>query len=189
MKRLTNSEMQHYLSEGYVTLQTDFPPEFHRQIWEQVDEIFEYEGNPRNEVFPRVRNLGRVLIHPAVKGALTSILGPEYMIRPHRHCHLTKAKEPGQNNHQDSYGDDENVRHHRGRWAMLFYYPQDVNDERGPTAVTPGSQYYTARDSVEPLEEILLCGQAGTVAIVHYDLWHRATDNLCDEKRYLVQRV
>ena len=48
-----------------------------------------------------------MLIHPAVKGALTSILGPEYMIHPHRHCHLTKAKEPGQNNHQDSYGDDE----------------------------------------------------------------------------------
>ena len=187
MIKLTNSQMQHYLSEGYVTVQTDFPPEFHHQIWQQIDKIFRYEGNPRNEIFPRVQNLGRVLIHPTVKGALTSILGPEYMIHPHRHCHLTEAQKPGQNNHQDSYEDDENVRHHRSRWAMAFYYPQDVDETRGPTAITPGSQYFISNDSVDPLDEIKLCGSAGTVTIVHYDLWHRATDNVCDEKRYMVK--
>ena len=34
--------------------------------------------------------------------------------------------------HQDSYENDQNVRHHRTRWTMAFYYPQDVSLDMGP---------------------------------------------------------
>ena len=57
----------------------------------------------------------------------------------------------------------------------------------GPTSVLPASQYYTSRSQPERQEESLLCGAAGTVTIVHYDLWHRATTNRSDRNRYMMK--
>ena len=41
MTLLDDRGMQQYLTDGYVTVQTDFSPEFHRWIRDQADEIFE----------------------------------------------------------------------------------------------------------------------------------------------------
>ena len=90
MTLLDDRGMQQYLTDGYVTVQTDFSPEFHRWIRDQADEIFETDGNPQNDIFPRIPELGRVWMHPNVRGVLTSILGSEYIMHPHRHCHLTR---------------------------------------------------------------------------------------------------
>ena len=57
----------------------------------------------------------------------------------------------------------------------------------GPTAVLPGSQYYETGESAHEQPEVVLCGEAGTVTIVHYDLWHRATPNRSDKKRYMLK--
>ena len=184
---LDNSAMQRYLTEGYVTVQTDFDETFHRSIYDRVEGIFESDGNPGNNIYPRIPELGDVFRHPRIHGVLTSILGPDYIMHPHRHCHLTPPGKGAQMNHKDSYEDDENVRHHRSRWAMAFYYPKDVDEAYGPTAVTPGSQYYTQGQSLESLEEKKLCGTAGSVTIVHYDLWHRASPNLTDQNRYMLK--
>ena len=48
----------------------------------------------------------------------------------------------GQHWHKDDYVGDRNVRHHRFRWVMAFYYPQDVSADMGPTAIVPGRQFY-----------------------------------------------
>ena len=187
MMQLDDESMKRYLAEGYLTIQTDFPADFHRRIWEQADRTFEAEGNPGNDIYPRVKELGEVLDHPSVRAALTGVLGPDYIVHPHRHCHQTPPGKDGQSNHKDSYEDDENVRHHRSRWAMAFYYPQDVDEAIGPTAVTPSSQYFLESESLDALEELKLCGPAGTVTIVHYDVWHRATPNQTDQNRYMMK--
>ena len=70
---------------------------------------------------------------------------------------------------------------------MGFYYPQDVTDDMGPTAVLPGSQYYDTHESAHSQPDMSLCGEAGTVTIVHYDLWHRATPNQSGKKRYMLK--
>ena len=179
--------MQHYLTEGYVSVSTDFPKAFHQSIYDQAQDIFESEGNPSNDIYPRIPELGDVFHHPRVHGALTAILGPGYIMHPHRHCHLTPPDKDPQRSHKDSYEDDANVRHHRSRWAMAFYYPQDVDEEIGPTAVTPGSQYFTESASLDVLEEKKLCGPAGSVTIVHYDVWHRASENRTDQNRFMMK--
>ena len=89
--------------------------------------------------------------------------------------------------HQDSYEDDQNVRHHRTRWTMAFYYPQDVAIDMGPTAILPATQYYHSSEQAHRRTEHPLCGQAGTVTIVHYDLWHRAMPNRSDRDRFMVK--
>ena len=187
MQLLNDSQMQQFIVSGYVTVKADFPLPFHQSVYAQAQRIFSTQGNPGNGILPAIPQLADLFSHPDVTGALTSILGPAYAMHPHRHCHLTPPRQPAQRHHQDSYEDDQNVRHHRTRWAMAFYYPQDVNVEMGPTSVLPASQYYTSRDQAEKIEESLLCGEAGTVTIVHYDLWHRATTNHSDRNRYMMK--
>ena len=135
MKLLTDSQMQAFIINGFVTVKADFSPAFHESVRTQAEAIFSTEGNPGNDILPKIPDLADLSTHPAVTGALTSILGPGYAMHPHRHCHLTPPQQPAQHHHQDSYEDDQNVRHHRTRWAMAFYYPQDVSAQMGPTSV------------------------------------------------------
>jgi len=179
--------MRDFIDRGYVTVQTDFSPEFHANIWQQADELFATRGNPGNDIYPLIPELGQVLEHENVRGALSSILGDDYLLHPHRHCHLTPPGKAPQNNHQDTRVHDENVRHHRCRWAMAFYYPQDIDLPIGPTAVTPGSQFLNERDSLDCMDELSVVGPAGTVTIVHYDMWHRAIANMTDANRYMIK--
>ena len=179
--------MRGFIADGFVTVRADLPAALHREIRQRAEEIFDTEGNPGNDILPRVPQLRQVLEHPAVAGALTSILGPGYIVHPHRHCHLNPPASPGQGLHQDSYEADENVRHHRGRWAMGFYYPQDVDESMGPSSVLPASQYYNEGEQAHQQPELPVHGPAGTMTIVHYDLWHRATPNRGEKKRFMIK--
>ena len=109
--------------------------------------------------------------------ALASLLGSDYLLHPHRHCHQNLAGSQGQRMHQDSYEADQNVRHHRVRWLMAFYYPQDTTQDMGPTGGVPGSQYYNTQPDLA--DEVPLAGCAGTVALVHYDLCKRRLAEVC----------
>ena len=184
---LTDAQVQAYLTNGYITVQTAHPPAVHQSIHRQIETLFATEGNPGNDILPKVPDLYQVLRDPAVDGALQSLLGPSYLIHPHRHCHHNPSGSQGQGMHQDSYENDQNVRHHRTRWTMAFYYPQDVSLDMGPTAILPATQYYNSSKQAYEREEQSLCGQAGTVTIVHYDLWHRAMPNASDRDRFMVK--
>ncbi len=184
---LTDSQVQAYLTNGYITVQTAHPPAVHQSIHRQIETLFATEGNPGNDILPKVPDLYQILRDPTVDGALQSLLGPSYLIHPHRHCHHNPSGSEGQGMHQDSYENDQNVRHHRTRWTMAFYYPQDVSLDMGPTAILPATQYYNSSEQAYEREEMSLCGQAGTVTIVHYDLWHRAMPNVSDRDRFMVK--
>ena len=184
---LTDSQVQAYLTNGYITVQTAHSPAVHQNIHRQIETLFATEGNPGNDILPKVPDLYQILRDPAVDGALQSLLGPSYLIHPHRHCHHNPCGSKGQGMHQDSYENDQNVRHHRTRWTMAFYYPQDVSLDMGPTAILPAAQYYNSSKQAYEREELPLCGRAGTVTIVHYDLWHRAMPNASDRDRFMVK--
>lgn len=180
---LDDSRMQSFIADGYTVVETDLPADFHQSIYRQIEDLLATEGNPGNNLLPRVPGLQQVFDQPQVAGALTSILGPGYYLHPHRFCHFNKPGSEGQRLHKDSWS----RRHHRPRWAMAFYYPQDTPVERGPTGVVPGSHYHNRLDPGAEEREIALAGEAGTVAIVHYDLWHRATPNSTAQARYMVK--
>ena len=184
---LTDAQVQDYLTHGYLVLHTGHTAALHRRILRQIRTLYATEGNPGNNILPRVPDLYEILRDPVVDGALQSLLGADYLVHPHRHCHENPSGSDGQRMHQDSYEHDENVRHHRTRWAMAFYYPQDVPLQMGPTAVLPASQYFNSGEQAHRRAELPLCGAAGTVTVVHYDLWHRAMPNSSDRHRYMVK--
>ena len=179
---LNDEAMREYIRRGYLTLDADMPSGFHEAIAKgTADSIEQCGGNPGNNILPMVPDLQQVLDHPKVTGALSSLLGPGYHLHAHRYCHLRPPHTAIQGLHKDSWS----RRHHRTRWCMALYYPQDTTLDMGPTGVVPGSQYYNHEPDAEVGDEVALCGDAGTVTIIHYDLWHRGLENSSDRPRYM----
>ena len=183
----SDEQMRDFIVNGYVTVKTGLPRSVHETIYRKTQETTETEGNLGNNILPRVPELQAVFEDPAVRGAFTSILGENYVMHSHRHPHRNGPHSGGQGFHKDSYWGHEKVRHHRPRWAMAFYYPQDTPVEIGPSAVLSGTQYYSHRITEDNDGEIALSGEAGTVSIIHFDLWHRAMANQTDKTRYMMK--
>ena len=154
---LDDSRMQSFIADGYTVVKTDLPADFHQSIYGQIEEVLTAEGNPGNNLLPRIPDLQQVFDQPQVAGALTSILGPGYYLHPHRFCHFNKPGSEGQGLHKDSWS----RRHHRLRWAMAFYYPQDTPVERGPTGVVPAATTTTASTKGMRSEKSRLLGRPG----------------------------
>ena len=181
---LSDDAMQDFIANGYVVVKPALSPDFHKSVFQQTLGLVEKGENlGNNNLLPKVPILQQVFDDPAVHGALTSILGQNYVMNQHRACHYHPPGGKAQDWHKD-YPLGGNVRYHRTRLAMAFYYPQDVTEDMGATAIQPATQYY-----VMPSEDagLTLCGEAGTVTIVHYELWHRATENISDKIRFMLK--
>ncbi|QHT61935.1 phytanoyl-CoA dioxygenase [Paenibacillus lycopersici] len=185
---LNDEQMKSFIANGFLILKTDFPREFHDRLVTQLNEIYDKEGNPGNNILPRIRDLQRVFEHPVITGALTSVLGPEYLLHTHRHGHYNSIPTPG-GWHKDSYWGYNRLRNHHPWWAMIMYFPQDTPSELGPTGVLPGTHYEDRRNfaSDEMEEEATAKGEAGTFALIHYDIWHRSTPNLLGNPRFMLK--
>ena len=184
MSKLTNTQMGQYIRDSYVTVMTGLPREFHHDLFRKTEEVFESEGNPGNNLLPRLPEVGKVLADPAVSGALASILGDDYFVEPHRHCHFRPPGGGDQTLHKDSF---TRLRH-RTRRVVAFYYPQDTTADMGPTAVVPGSHYYnTDKAALEESGEVMVTVDAGAVVIANYDIWHRGTGNRSTKHRYMMK--
>ena len=178
---LDDARMQHFIDRGYVTLRSALPRTYHDELCATLERVIAAEGNPGNNLLPRIPRIARMLADPHVIGALTSILGPGYTMHAHRYCHVNTPGRKPTRIHTDSPEDF----FHRDRWALLFYYPQDTPPELGPTGVLPGSQYHAERPDEIPMRK--LAGEAGTFVIVHHNIWHQSTLNECDRNRFMLK--
>jgi len=188
---LTDAQIQQFIRDGYIQVKTDFATPVHQHIYDGVEDVFAKEGNLGNNILPRVPLIKQVFDHPHVAGALTSLLGPGYIMNPHRHCHLNPPGSKGQSWHKDCYVFDHNTRHPCHHWILALYYPQDTTEDMGPTGILPGVQNWEHISSADPTqcreEELALCGEAGTITLLHFDAWHRAMANSSDRKRYMLK--
>ncbi len=180
---LSDAQMRHFIVNGFVTVPTKLPAQFHDAVYEKTVSVFDKEGNPGNNLLPRIPEIQQVFDDPNVSGALTSLLGPDYYMQPHRHPHYNPPGSKGQGMHQDG---GKRWSHHTRR-LLVFYYPQDTPVELGPTGVVPMSHYYSTREGSEVSPEQPIMGKAGTVAFANYDLWHRAMPNSSEKKRYMMK--
>ncbi len=184
---LDDDQMRDFIVNGYVAVKTGLPVVHHQRVCAQLDEMLGGIGNLGNNVLPLIPEIQKVFDDPAVRGALTSVLGQNYLMHPHRYCHLNAPGSDGQQAHKDTYEGEEQVKRHRCRWVLVFYYPQNTTADMGASAVLSGTQYYETADAARTHPEKVLCGEAGTVVIAHYDLWHRATANTSTKKRYMLK--
>ena len=185
--RLDANALRRFIRHGFLTVQTSLPAAFHSEICQRAGVVLDTEGNWGNNILPRLPELQQVLEDPAVRGALSALLGPTYALHPHRYCHRNEPGSTAQRLHKDTreFSGDRHLRHHRPRWLIAFYYPQTVSSDMGPTAIVPRSPYYLEQPDQQHWPEKLLCAPAGTVAIVHFGMWHRATANRSAGSRFM----
>ncbi|OME81447.1 phytanoyl-CoA dioxygenase [Paenibacillus sp. FSL A5-0031] len=185
---LTDEQMQKFITEGFLILKTDFPESFHQAMTAELGKVYDEEGNPGNNLLPRIREIQQAFDSPVITGALTSVLGPNYMLHAHRHGHFNAQPVAG-GWHKDSYWGYSRMRNHHPWWAMIMYFPQNTPIELGPTSVVPGTQNYESRTfaSDEVQGEAFASGEAGTFALIHYDIWHRSTPNVLGNARYMLK--
>ena len=127
--------MRDFIVNGYHVISVDKPVALHDGIYEKTKAIIDEDGNPGNNLLPRVPEIQQVYDDPRVQGALTSLLGPDYVMHAHRHPHVNPPNSRGGAWHKDSYWGYTKVRDHHPRWIMAMYYPQDTPVEIGPTGV------------------------------------------------------
>ena len=155
MSLLDDDQMSRFLADGYVLLHPPEPtPGFHDAMFSAASDLYD-EGRRAggdtvhlqyfgDNVIARLPRVLELLESPDIAGALTSILGEGYVLHPHHYVHASTHRDQGF--HQDGnlpWNERGHYRSHRPNWAMLFYYPQEVTLENGPTEVLPGSQYWT----------------------------------------------
>ena len=197
---LTDEAMQRFIREGYVIVQSALPKSYHDAMYARLEPLEEDGLVGHNNLLPMVPELSELLDEPVVRGALLSILGPDYYLHFHRHDHVNHPEkvQPMTSWHLGDgrlHKDGERHahymvdgrRHHATRFAMLFYYPQDTTLEMGPTGIAPRSQYLL-RSALSEDDRIALPGKAGTVMIVHFDIAHgRYGANSTDVNRHMVK--
>lgn len=213
--------LQQFITSGCVKFQTTHPAEFHKRIFETCAKLGVTDsgnGTPLCEVLgddmlPEMPELTQLFECPNVREALEAILGPNPILDPHRFCHLAVQGRRAQAMHMDGYQSTGvraiQARAHRPTWILAMYYPQEVTDDMGPTAVVPGSHYLHlddprgqamnfARVGEQDIpavvsewgmkEEEVLC-PAGTLVLCHYDAWHRATSSSSPNMRFMVKFI
>ena len=150
VRLLTDAEVQRFIVDGFLVRSVDEPgPSFHQELYRRAIERRPSSGLS-DEVDACMPELHAVLDSPTVRGALQSILGPGYLRHPHSGATVdpvevvSPASPPfDQGWHRDSYWGVQRVRHHRPRWLLCMYYPAAIDLAMGPTAIAPGSQYYS----------------------------------------------
>ncbi len=151
---LTDAQMAAFLRDGYLLLRpADLAAKLHEQLFNEAaalyDEARRVGGATTHlhilgdNLLARIPALDAMLASPTVQGALTSVLGARPLLHPHHFVHSSGRADQGF--HQDGnlpWNTRGHFRSPRPIAAMLFYYPQAVTDEMGPTEVLPGTQYW-----------------------------------------------
>ena len=196
---LDDEQVRSYIANGYIRIDLpSVPAEVHEAIAVKLDRMLELGPNLGNNLLPHTPEFRHVLNSPEVRGALSSLLGPDYIEHPHRYCHNMApfdeapedlAEAVGQRCHQDSYTPMSRPRQHYPRYARIIYYPRATPVKHGPTHVTPGSQFHKTVTGEDRAGALPMEGPAGSLWITHFDVIHGAGINLSDRTRHMIKFI
>jgi len=201
---MSTEQLQRFIAQGYLHVPPDesLPAEFHEAVCASAGAMGSKGcGALGNNILPQLPGLQQVFETPSVRGALRRLLGDGYMMHPHRFCHATEPGHTAQTWHRDSYWGNWHCRHHTPHWMMALYFPQDTTIEMGPTGILPFTQYcnkdgggrgafgvsrFSEKDidggaaAVWGTDPMACTCKAGSVFLIHYDLWHRGSANVSE---------
>ncbi len=205
---LTDEEVQKFIVDGVISFQSGIDPSINRKIHELLQYSAEYEMPLGNNFLSRVPDIYKILRCPRVSGALTSLLGPNYLIHPHRAIHrstpvagkledftlTTNLHHLGKGStatslwHQDGQSPLARARHHLPKYLIGFYCPHDVTKLMGPTRFKLGSYMH---QSVTEITEVTQPDfvSAGTFMLCHFDIVHAGFPNQAKLDRFLIKFV
>ncbi|MCY4142601.1 MAG: HEAT repeat domain-containing protein [Gammaproteobacteria bacterium] len=208
MKLLNDEQVSRFIVDGFVRVQPEVKPSVHAEVDRLLRVAEEQEYHYGNNIISRVPVIWEVLRSPSVAGALTSLLGPNYYVHPHRAIHTSrpvedksavydedfngppmgKGSRAGSGWHQDAQSPLSRARHHLPKYLIGFYFPHSTPPEMGPTRFQAGSYLYS--HPVEPSGVVLPKDiEAGAFYLLHFDTVHAGWPNRTDASRYMVKFV
>ncbi len=152
---LTDHQLLEFFNEGYVVVQPgSMSAADHERLWQRAYALhstvtdenirtahLEILGDHLRVAIPEI---DQMLTDPVVSGAVESLLGERAFLHPHNFLHQSQLTD--QPFHQDGnlpWNERGHYRSHRPDWLIMFYYPQAVTLNNGPTEILPGTQYWT----------------------------------------------
>ncbi|MYE14656.1 MAG: phytanoyl-CoA dioxygenase family protein, partial [Gammaproteobacteria bacterium] len=209
---LDDERVRRYVADGFVTFDTGLPADFHAAVTDELRASMKHDSPMLGDnLLPRIPMLADMLRSPRVTGAVTSVLGEDFVWAPHRFPHNSEpleeanrelAFDPFQNGavmgegsisgsgwHQDGHSKAGRSRWHTFRAANLFYFPQDTPLAMGPTRLLAGSHLYANIHHIVPEQVVLREIPAGTAILADFDVGHAGTPNRTDTSRYMLKFV
>ena len=142
---LTEAQLKEYIVNGFLVIQPDLPTareafadQFYSKVRDLVQPDIERPNlRDRDEALWEMvsPDINAVLGAPSVKGALTTLLGPDFLAPPGNSLmHVSGPND--QTYHRD--GTDHGptmptVRDHRLRHVIVMFYPLETTVDLGPT--------------------------------------------------------
>jgi ectoine hydroxylase-related dioxygenase (phytanoyl-CoA dioxygenase family) len=191
---MTNDEKRQLDEHGYVVLTGLVDRDLLHGLRRRIAELFDEEGPQAGHEFKqeehahRLSNLvdkgevfRRAVILPGLLDYVRHVLGPDMKLSSLNARSADPHSEDGQPLHVDmgAIPDD------RGYWVCNTVWMLDAfTTVNGATRMVPGSHKWGTRpqdvlaDTMAPHpDEILLTGEAGTIAVMNAHMWHGGTAN------------
>ena len=220
---LNDTQVFEFCSQGFMVLEAVVPPEIDTRTLEYLDAYYatqdpdlpERTATIPTDIFAEDWFMDNVVLHPQVAGAIRALLGKNFTLPDFLSNHRIKcpmpALVPGRSDHRwhrdgasgVNVPNLERVDFSLEHWMdgaqnclQVFYYPQDVPLDLGPTELVPSShlaggkgQYdldllggLVDEDGNIPSSH-LQGAPAGSVTITCYPIWHRRTGSTAEGTR------
>ena len=158
------------------------PREFHQDVWNQTEALFDEEGNPGNNLMARIPRYTPNTRRSGRRRRAGGRAGQQ-LLRPSRTATATTGRRTARVSKFTGTPSPGGGTARAGCWRCTIHR---IRPWRwGPTGVLPGSHYFNwlvgpiglnmRLDTTEG--EVPMAVEAGTVLMVHYDLWHRGMGN------------
>ncbi|MEM7219413.1 MAG: HEAT repeat domain-containing protein [Pseudomonadota bacterium] len=205
---LDPKQLAQFVVDGFVRVRADVAPDINATVTDKLRHVHAHEFLMGNNIMARVPELREVAEAPALAATLEQLLGPGYLLHPHRAVHLSTPCEPAEGPldptanappmgpgslagsiwHQDAQSPLARARHFLPRHLIVFYFPHDTPPAMGPTRIVPGSQYGA---SAEAPERVVMADdvRAGDLFVLHFDIVHAAFPNFTRDPRFMIKFV
>ena len=205
---LRDDQIRQFITNGFLIINCEDQKTLHKVIKDKLEYLYNTESWLGNNIMARIPELWSIIRSNVVKSAVASILGPEYVLHPHRAVHTSepindntitysaqkdapqmgRGSQAGSAWHQDAHSPLARARHHFPKYLIGFYFPHDTPPEMGPTRIYAGSQFYS-KPLVPPKTFSLLSFKSGSFVLAHFDIVHAAFPNQTDQTRFMIKFV
>ncbi len=185
---LNTERMARFVADGYLRFEGVVPDELNRAFIAGISDGTiagggGYVGVPLRGAWPEDHPVARVFGLPAVRGIIASLVGPEPQY-DHHAVHVV----PARNGHAQMWHADATIDPKPHFDIQLMYYPHAVTRPMGGTLILPGSQFRIIHESeVSRYQnfrgQVRAVCPAGTIQVVHHNIWHCAQPNSTDTTR------
>lgn len=188
---LSPAEREQLDKLGYLVLPDFMSAELLAEVRERVEQVFAEEGEAAGSEFklePNSRRLAnmvnkgevfeRIILTPGLLECMEHVLGPRFKLSSLN----IRSANPNSYTRQPLHADSGALADEHGYWVCnSVWMLDDFTEENGATRMIPGSHRWNRVPPPELYEpqggEILLTGNAGTVAIMNAHMWHGGSEN------------